>query len=64
MLSVHLLSGAASDCTTSSMIRSSGASSTAGRARLSVDSSQRVTSSTPASSHQPSRSTILSAPRW
>ena len=47
------------------MIFSSGTSSLAGRARLSVDSSQRVTTSTPVSRHQSSSSKILSAPlRW
>ena len=64
MLSVQRLPGAARSTTTASMIRSSGASSGSGRERLSVDSSHSVTTSTPASSHQRSRSTILSAPRW
>jgi hypothetical protein len=44
------------------MILSSGSSSAAGRCRLSVDSSHSVTTSTPASSHQPSRSAIFAAP--
>ena len=35
-----------------------------GRVRLSVDSSQRVTTSTPASRHHSSSSKILSAPFW
>ena len=47
------------------MIFISGTSSLAGRVRLSVDSSQRVTTSTPVSRHQSSSSKILSAPlRW
>ena len=47
------------------MIFSSGTSSLAGRVRLSVDSSHRVTTSTPLSRHQSSNSKILSAPlRW
>ena len=55
---------AARSSTSSSMIRSSGCSSASGRDRLSVDSSQSVTTSTPASAHQRSRSSILSAPAW
>ena len=50
--------------TVSSMIRSSGSSSLAGRLRLSVDSSHRVTTSTPACWHHSSSSKILSAPFW
>jgi hypothetical protein len=54
----------ASSVTSSSMIRSSGCSSDSGRDRLSVDSSHRVTTSTPASALQRSTSSILSAPAW
>ena len=55
---------AARSSTSSSMIRSSGCSSDSGRDRLSVDSSQSVTTSTPASALQRSTSSILSAPAW
>ena len=61
--SCHRRPGPARSAATSSMIRSSGASSGSGRERLSVESRKSVTTETPASSHQPSRSTILSAPR-
>ncbi len=44
------------------MISSSWSSSALARVRLSVDSSQTVTTSTPTSSHQPRNSTTLSAP--
>ncbi len=51
--------------TTSSMMPRSGTSSSFGRSKLSVDSSQRVTTSTSVSLHQPRNSSILSAPaRW
>ena len=47
------------------MIFSSGTSSAEGRVRLSVDSSHKVTTSTPLSRHHSSSSKILSAPlRW
>ena len=44
------------------MIFSNGTSSLDGRVRLSVDSSHKVTTSTPVSRHQSSSSKILSAP--
>src|SRR5579875_3148053 len=55
---------ATSSRTVSSMIRSRDCSSPAGRARLSVDSSHRVTTSTPSRRHHWSSSKILSAPFW
>ena len=48
----HGAPGPVSSSTTSAMISSSGSSSSAGRVRLSVDSRNSVTTSTPASSHQ------------
>ena len=44
------------------MIGISAASSSGGRLKLSVDSSHRVTTSTPTSSHHSSRRSMLSAP--
>ena len=56
------LPSAANSLATPAMMRSNGSSSLAGRFRLSVDSSQMVTWSTPASRHQVSRLEMCRAP--